>query len=92
MTHDPMLCFCGTPIGCSCHCERCLQARQREQQVLRLMALEEKLKKADISPDDFAELIWRLIEPTIEARIEKMANEAIRTELRNVSIIIKQDQ
>lgn len=86
--HDPALCRCGIGGDCTCLCNRCQEARNREWQIKRLQELEDRMTRANIDMEDFAELFWRRIEPAIERRIAKIVADEVRSLLKNDIVLV----
>lgn len=89
MEHDPTLCFCDGKDICSCQCEPCKARNQRVLRLGRLGELEKRLQKANIDPDDFADLVWMRIEATIESRIEKLATNVMQAKMKDLRLWAK---
>ena len=82
--HDPMLCFCGTPEGCSCPCDNCNKLRARDLAIERQRIVLDRLTALDINIEDLADLVWMAIEQDIEKRIERYVVPALREKLRRL--------
>lgn len=91
--HDPQICTCqnGKPWDmesvCSCQCAKCGEYRASMERLKRLKEIEERLKKAKIEPIDLADLVWVLLEPTVEHRIERLARDALMGLLKEIKLV-----
>lgn len=84
--HDPSLCFCGDPKGCFCPCKVCREREKAAESLGKMSALEDRLRKAGIDLDILADLIWMRAEHYIEERIETLARQAIKTQLKGIRL------
>lgn len=86
--HEDALCRCGDIEDvCSCPCQRCNEYRQSALRAKRRQDLEERLRKANIEPSDLADVIWMQIEPTIEARADKICRDTLRIVLKELRLV-----
>lgn len=86
--HDPDLCFCSLDPAreCSCPCDDCTERRKASLKLLRLTHLTERLRKAGIEAEDFADLMWTVLERTIEDRIEKLTRCELKLALKGIQL------
>ena len=94
MEHDQSLCFCGQVSmnlaelkTCRCPCDDCDDRRRHEVGLLRIEALRERLEKAGIRIDDLTDIIWRELDLTIEAKVERVAREVVRGILKEITLV-----
>jgi len=97
--HDSSMCNCDgdtkaavsdTPPEeptCECPCDKCFEQRQRLMALLTRRGLEERLRKANIPPDVFAQLLWPYFESMLEQRVRRIALDAVRDALRMGRVI-----
>ena len=85
MRHDDFLCSCGIDF-CECACRKCKDANARVDGLRHEHELQERLKKAGIDVGVLAELIWREIEPIIEARVDILVRAGVRRLLKKTRL------
>jgi hypothetical protein len=75
--HDPETCGVNPQTDCP-------ECRPQTIRFRELYALEERLRKANISIRDLAELVWYHVEPMINDRIAAIAEEQAERKLRQL--------
>lgn len=97
--HDETMCSCDadTKAACSdappeeptceCACDKCFEQRQRLMALLTRRGLEERLKKANMPPNLFAEVLFPHFEAMLEKRVRRIALDAVRDALRTGRVI-----
>ena len=79
-------CTCGFE-PCDCQCEKCQGYRSTEAWAVRLLALEKRLREAGIDVQDLADLIWLKIEGGVEAKIDRLAAESVKSKLKGAKLV-----
>jgi hypothetical protein len=81
--------ICG--IDPETSCPKCRPAAQRMAarvaQSQRLKALEDRLARADIDLDDFADVVWMRLQPSLESEVRKIMLETVDMALRDLRIV-----
>lgn len=90
--HNAQQCTCqnGKPWDadnvCACACPKCNDYRASMLRLQRLRKIEERLTKSGIAPADLADLVWTLLEPSLQARIEKIVLDVLRAGLKDIRL------
>lgn len=84
--HDPAVCFCGTAVVCGCPCPKCSRFREMDAALARMEDLRGRLAKANIDVGDLADLLWREVEHSLAAKIEKIARDKLRVMLKGLKL------
>lgn len=85
--HDPMLCGIEPETSCPKCRPRAQQLAARVAQAGRLRDLEKRLEKAGIDIDDFADILWIRIQPSLESEVKRIMLETIEMAFRDLRIV-----
>jgi hypothetical protein len=94
--HDVDICFCGdvslsvaesdeaadTYIPCPCPCAECDKNRERVRRLVGVGQLMRRLLGASVDPEVLADMMWMLLEPTIEAKVAALVEAQLKEQLR----------
>ena len=88
MEHDPTICFCGPGPEdiCDCTCQKCLEFKERRARLFKLRELEARLKKANIDPQELADLLWYHLDGDMERKVDSMVKTTIMRCLRGMRL------
>ena len=85
--HDPLLCGVSTETTCPKCRPGWDRMLAREAQYGRMKVIEERMTKAGIDMDDFADAIWMRLQPSLEREVKKIMEMTIRMMLNDLRII-----
>jgi hypothetical protein len=74
------------PDECDCQCKTCWAYRDNRLRLKRVEELEARLRKADIHPEDLAEIVWVRLEMRLEGTTERVTREVLRSLLKNLHL------
>lgn len=85
--HDPMLCG----IEPQTSCPKCRPGAERMAARIaqwdRIKHLEARLEKAGIDLDDFADVIWMRLQPSLENEVRRIMLDTVDMALRDLRIV-----
>ncbi len=85
--HDPMLCGIDPQTSCPKCRPGAERMAARVAQFGRMKELETRLAKADIDIDDFADILWMRIQPSLEKAVKDIMEQAIAMLLKDLRIV-----
>ena len=87
IVHDPELCGLSPDTACPQCRPRTVAYHRRQHHLGKLAELEERLVKAGIDVDDFADLLWMRLVPSIDEQVKKIMLETIQMAMKDMRII-----
>lgn len=85
--HDPELCGISPETSCPKCRPFAVRLQVRQAQVERLREIEERMAKAGIDLNDFADLVWIHLQPSLEKEVKEIMLRTIGMALRDLKIV-----